>query len=174
MEARQIEIKIRDRVLSDSAEELRKRYNLEKPQESVDLSNFLRIDDLHLPLPITDGGTGAGTRQQALTNLGFKKLLWQGAWSSGSITVSGFDEYTYFDIRMVDNATKILAIKYGTSLRGIGGRVGTDGIPITSYISTIVSGNVLTFQYCGDITPRPFNTNGGFNNRTVAEIIGIV
>ena len=72
--------------------------------------------------PISLGGTGATNPSAAKDNLGRGKVLYDGTLESGeSATVTGIDDYWVYRIMLNSDNTAIIAVKYGSKIRGIGG-----------------------------------------------------
>lgn len=91
-------------------------------------------------------------------------VLWEGSWSSGSITVLNTSKYTGFQIFMVDMTSTILAMKHVNRIRGLGGFAAADSSDTTAYyFSTNYIGNEWTFNAC----------RGGGKERTISKIVGL-
>jgi len=107
----------------------------------------------------------------------FKKL-WDGTWSSGSITVSGFTSYHSFMVQLeaIDGGgigTMVLAFKHPEweMLRGHGGyRSAAGNFMVYSFAAT-ASGNTLTFVNAGEIF---INKNTTIADCRVIGIYGIL
>ena len=136
--------------------------------------------NMTIPLAVTGGGTGANTAAGARTNLGMGKLLWSGNWSSGSITVTGIENYNVIlcdlnvDGRVSNN--RLIALRTpSSSFCGIGGsinRTTNNG----SWITTSqfdVSGNTLSNMDTWGYT-HFFGSNHSSNNEySISAIYGI-
>lgn len=103
------------------------------------------------------------------------KLLWEGTWSSGSISIPETSQYTLFMMYVrtladASMATPILGLKYrGTRIRGPGGYNSS----ATLYVVTVditLSGNTWTF---GECISNNF-TNDTKTDLKIIEIYGIV
>ena len=88
-------------------------------------------------IPISHGGTGAGTADAARANLlamARPTLLWSGSFSSGSITVPNYSNYNFF---AVTTAISSDIFAFGSNWTGVGGF----GQYNSNYIITIDSVN---------------------------------
>lgn len=73
----------------------------------------------------------------------------------------------------MDGLTPILATRYSTAFRGIGGWDNGDGQSVFSIAAT-VSGDNLTMLRCRNVIHYADDRHGGFSPQTVKEIIGLV
>lgn len=114
---------------------------------------------------ITDGG---------MADTEMKKNLWNGEWSSGTIEVPNTNKYMLYAIRMSGQGTMVLAMRYGTHIRGIGGySTATPSVLMYNFTAT-VSGNNWTFVACNYEHHTPSGNHGAITNCTVTSIIGII
>ena len=91
-------------------------------------------------------------------------VLWEGEWSSGTITVPNTGRYTGFQIFMVGMTSTILALKHVDRIRGLGGFASEENTNTTTYhFSASYRGDAWTFNAC----------RGGSNERTVSKIVGL-
>lgn len=99
------------------------------------------------------------------------KSLWDGSWSSGTITVPGIQDYNMFRIGMEGQGTVITAYRWGSHLRGIGGYVSSAGNKLAYLFTATLSGNTLTWVDCVDIY---INNSSTVDKLTVTSIAGIL
>lgn len=99
------------------------------------------------------------------------KSLWDGTWSSGTITVPGIQDYNMFRIGMDGQGTVITAYRWGSHLRGIGGYVSAAGNKLAYLFTATLSGNTLTWVDCVDIY---INNSSTVDKLTVTSIAGIL
>ena len=99
------------------------------------------------------------------------KSLWDGSWSSGTITVPGIQDYNMFRIVMEGQGTVITAYRWGSHLRGIGGYVSSAGNKLAYLFTATLSGNTLTWVDCVDIY---INNSSTVDPLTVTTIYGIL
>lgn len=76
-------------------------------------------------------------------------------------------------VKLVDGLTTILATRYSTAFRGIGGWDNGDGQSVFS-ISATVNGDSLTMVRCRNIIHYANDRHGDVSPQTVKEIIGLV
>lgn len=70
--------------------------------------------------------------------------LWEGSFSSGSITVEGLSNYTFFRIKLDSIATSMFALRNGNVIRG--GGLFSSGNAVWSYgVGLTRSGDTLTY-----------------------------
>ena len=99
------------------------------------------------------------------------KSLWDGSWSSGTITVPGIQDYNMFRIGMEGQGTVITAYRWGSHLRGIGGYVSSAGNKLAYLFTATLSENTLTWVNCVDIY---INNSSTVDPLTVTTIYGIL
>lgn len=99
------------------------------------------------------------------------KSLWDGSWSSGTITVPGIQDYNMFRIGMEGQGTVITAYRWGSHLRGIGGYVSSAGNKLAYLFTATLSENTLTWINCVDIY---INNSSTVDPLTVTTIYGIL
>lgn len=107
---------------------------------------------------------GGNAPEYYMPDYGRNAVLWEGEWSSGTITVPNTSRYTGFQIFMVGISSTILAMKHVDRIRGLGGFASEENSNITTYsFSASYSGDTWTFNAC----------RGGNNERTVSKIVGL-
>lgn len=113
------------------------------------------------------------------SNLGMIKVLWEGTWSSGKITIPNANQYSVFLLKTKSrssgsvNGTLILALRVDTWLRGMGG-YSTDTPIMTHYYFNAQSDSATsnTFNFIECIAQRNDGTNT--TELSVAAIYGVV
>jgi hypothetical protein len=135
--------------------------NLNKMEDGI-YNNSQNIGDI-TALNTTDKSSVVNAINENTENIsGFGKLLWEGSFTSGSITIDGLSDYTTI-IVIVGGATCIGSLEYG--MGGAGG-YGSYTTSIYNYRFG-VSGNTLTID----------NINRGGSNGTsnvaVTKIYGL-
>lgn len=90
------------------------------------------------------------------------KTLWEGSFSSGSITIPGLSDYTYIIVMLSSVAC------FGTLTRGFGGMVAYGGYTIQHFAYRVkVSGNTMT------IDNNERGGSSGSANEPITKIIGL-
>lgn len=193
----------RDTALSDSAESLRVRYDLENIAEDR-RSRLFRLADAEGILPTDKGGTGVAAENfaglkialgvaslplclengglgsentsvhEARSSLGMSKSLWSGAWSGGNLTVPGFSDYTLFEVSLTDRGSTVLAVAYNGYFRGIGGFVSVAPSIYTYAIAATYSGNTLSWVDARNVQMRASNTNSAYTSDVINGIYGLL
>ena len=131
-------------------------------------------------LSVGMGGTGANNPIDARSNLGFMALLWSGSWSSGSITVTGIQNYDVIlcNLNVAGRASnnRIIALKTTSgSFCGVGGSIDQTSKNGSWIITTQfdISGNTLSNMDTWGYSHR-FGGNHGSNNvYSISAIYGI-
>lgn len=128
-------------------------------------------------LPLVKGGTYASTASGARANLGvaqMPKLLWNGSWSSGSITVDGFSDYKLFLIQTTDGDTS-LCWKDGNLLLG-GGLYPLSGSSgqMSYALRASFNANTLTMQNSYATIHTISGQHSDKYSRTVNAIYGLL
>ena len=101
------------------------------------------------------------------------KLLWEGSWGSGTITVPDTSKYLAFRIAMSGQGTVILGFRYGSHIRGIGGYTQENGEATIYQFTATIDGNVWTFVACNSFKHYLDKSHGAGYSRTVSEIRGL-
>ena len=109
----------------------------------------------------------------AKSNLGIGKSLWNGTWSSGTITVPNTDDYSVFQITLDGQGTSILAMKTGSYIRGIGGHPTSSAVSIQNFAASF-SGNTWTLSKANVFIHTPSGNHGSAETKSVERIKGIV
>ena len=99
--------------------------------------------------------------------------MWTGEWGSGSIDVPGLSRYTIFLLKIQGSLTRIIAIRYSTAFRGIGGWISGNNLS-TYAITATVDGDRLTMTKCASVNHVSNGSHGAIYDQTVQEIAGIV
>jgi hypothetical protein len=101
------------------------------------------------------------------------KLLWEGSWKSDELPVPNTDKYTGFQIGMSGQGTTILAMKYGTHIRGMGGYTDKDGKVTTYHFTATFSGNEWTWVGCDSFYHYANGQHSTNTSNTVSRIYGV-
>ena len=102
------------------------------------------------------------------------KILWQGTWSGGDITVPDQSKYAVFRISMEGQGTAILAVRTGTFIRGIGGySSASPTISIYQFAATFV-GDEWTFIACNSMQHKIGGNHGEITANVVTGIMGLL
>ncbi len=135
-----------------------------KVKGDLEVEGGLTINQLASPLSIANGGTGAKTASAARANLGMGKLLWEGNWTSGSITVASLNEYTMYKIQPNGSNHIITAYRIGKILEGIGGNVDGSSSQFIYTMRCDVSGSTLS-----NLQIHAFTHSSGGSHSTVGK-----
>ena len=105
------------------------------------------------------------------SSLGMVKKLWSGSWSSGSLEVPGWKDYSLFTIVMDGAASPVLVIRWSSNLRGIGGNITSGGIWTMAASFKINSDDTWQYENVGYMG----HTSSGNHNAAVtnAAVLGI-
>jgi hypothetical protein len=101
------------------------------------------------------------------------KLLWEGSWKSDRLPVPNTNKYTGFQIGMSGQGTTILAMKYGTHIRGMGGYTDKDGKVTTYHFTATFSGNEWTWVGCDSFYHYANGQHSTNTSNTVSRIYGV-
>lgn len=101
------------------------------------------------------------------------KLLWEGSWSSGTLTVPNTSKYYGFRIAMSGQGTVILGFRYGSHVRGVGGYTQENGEATIYQFTATISGDTWTFVACNSFKHNASGDHGSNTARTVVEIRGL-
>lgn len=127
-------------------------------------------------LPLDKGGTSSSTASGARTNLMVAqkpKLLWSGAWSSGTITVSEFSSYKFLLAQTSDGDSAICwkdgSLMLGGGLYPLSGSSGQMAYSLRASFSA----NSLTMQNSYAIVHGINGQHSDKYSRTVNAIYGL-
>lgn len=130
-------------------------------------------------LSVGMGGTGANNPIDARSNLGFMALLWSGNWSSGSVTVTGIQNYS---VILCDVATssgtsnnKLIAFRTTSgSFVGVGGSI--NGVSGNSWLLTTqcnISDDTLSNMTTVGYSHTAGGGHGSINDYSIIAIYGV-
>lgn len=116
-----------------------------------------------------DGGIN-----EVITSKKIGKLLWEGTWATGSITVGGLSDYVLFAVYLSGSSTPMIGFSVPTDgvFRCFGGYANTTPNMWVHSLNANRSGNVLTMVMCGNCA-----ANGSYNVETdesIHSIYGII
>ena len=105
-----------------------------------------------------------------------KKLLYDGSWSTGSITSSAFGQYNVFQIHLAGAGAAILMAKgEGGFLSGSAGYIAADALILYNYIfSGTYIDTTFTLKYSGAISQTIATSAMTKHSLAVAKIYGII
>lgn len=101
------------------------------------------------------------------------RLLWEGSWTSGKITVPDTDKYTAFSIGMSGQGTTIIAFKRWTHIRGIGGYSQGNGEMTSYHFTATFEGNTWNFVACNKYKHYASSDHGSNDACTITDIYGL-
>ena len=130
-------------------------------------------------VPIFQGGTNAGDPLSARSNLGMVNLLWSGNWSSGSVTVTGIQNYS---VILCDVATssgtsnnKLIAFRTTSgSFVGVGGSINS--VSGNSWLLTTqcnISDDTLSNMTTVGYSHTAGGSHGSINDYSIIAIYGV-
>ena len=114
-----------------------------------------------------------GSWKKLLDERTVKQALWNGSWSSGSITISGIENYQVFKVTLSEQGTSILALRTGNYLRGIGAQPTAKSV-ITHQFAATISGNTLTLVSANTLEHIQSSNHTAVTTLAVGSIIGII
>lgn len=125
--------------------------------------------------PINLGGTGAKTASAAKDNLGRGKVLYSGTLESGgSATATGIDDYWVYRIMLTGDNTPIIAVKYGSRIRGIGGYATESNVWINT-VGLTISGDTVTLGVALQASIGTSSTHAiSTSAKSVSQIAGLL
>ncbi len=176
---------IKDQLTEDAAGNLQTQLDAHKGDEDAHVVNGkikggLEVEgelSLGSPLSVANGGTGRSTVLGARETLGIMKLLWEGWWSEGSITVEEIRSYTSYLLCIGRDGGKsgnsILANRVTTDIRGIGGANSERAQFIASF-GCKINGTTLSSPSCKSITHVSGKEHLEETPYSVYQIYGIV
>lgn len=120
------------------------------------------------------GGLPAHDAIKKVADMG--KVLWSGAWSSGTITVPNTASYQTYLIKLSDGSA-VLGIKNpaGTILTGLGGYSYNTPSIVTAAINIGISGNRWSYKQPNLKTAHyPAGSHGAKTTFNIVEIVGFI
>lgn len=122
---------------------------LSDPPQMADFNSaLLRIDQYSKDL------FGISQPSAARQNIGINKTLWSSstAWTSGTIVVPGSSNYSLFAIDLAGSSSRVLLMREGNTLRGIGGFMSSASRLYINTAEFTSNGDTWTYGTCGAIT----------------------
>ncbi len=120
-------------------------------------------------LATTTGGITGVTRSANKLGGSRATKLWEGSWSSGSITVPGSEDYDEFNVVISASGIAIKVLRNtlaSAAIFGISGSIPSAGTAVSTYhFACTVSGTTWTWQNAGSL-----NHNGGTTHGTVSIV----
>lgn len=116
---------------------------------------------------------GGNEPEYYMPDYGRGKVLWEGNWSSGKITVPDTGNYNGFKISFSGQGTAVLAIKQGVYIRGIGGYSTAENAIITYHFAATFDGDEWTFVASNRFNHNPSSNHGSVSNNVITSIIGL-
>lgn len=104
----------------------------------------------------------------------FGKVLWEGTWSSGSLTVNGISKYSL--LMMEQAGEPIIVVNDGSVLRGMS-MAASGVIHYGRAFSSNISGDTLTLPGASNISQIPHTASGNHSAITyqsITKIVGLV
>lgn len=145
---------------------------MDKFDYNVINENWKKIDLGVVPMARKINGKGLSEDISLLPiDLGMLDKIWEGSWSTGKITIPNWRKYNIFTIVMEGAASPVLLIRYGNTLRGIGGNITEGGIWTMSASLTINSDDSWQYGYVGFMGHTKESNHGTLTNN--AAILGI-
>ena len=101
-------------------------------------------------------------------------VLWEGSWTSGTITVPNTDKYKMFILGFAGQGTTVIAVKHNTHIRGAGGY--SSATPTITYyqFTATFEGDVWTFVAANSLQHTPNNDHSKAENITLTQILGLI
>ena len=118
-------------------------------------------------------GEGLSVDEDGNLSAKIPKVLWEGSWSGGDITVPDQSKYTLFRISMQGQGTSVLAVRNNTYIRGIGGySTAVPFINIYQFAATFI-GDEWTFVACNSMEHKGEGNHSAVSGKTITSIMGL-
>lgn len=118
--------------------------------------------------------SNSSTQATQRDNLGMNKVLWEGTWSSGQITIPNLKNYHLFALFDSEKGTVILVPRTTSWFRGLGGYISDSEnlwwYAINAEITNLENGTVKLIKQGGFMNKG----TGGMQSWTTTSIVGIV
>ena len=118
--------------------------------------------------------SNSSTQATQRDNLGMNKVLWEGTWSSGQITIPNLKNYHLFALFDSSKGTVILVPRTTSWFRGLGGYISDSEslwwYAINAEITNLENGTVKLIKQGGFMNKG----TGGMQSWTTTSIVGIV